>query len=29
MQTYSTIAPINYDISSGKTIWGVQIVMQF
>ena len=29
MQTYSTIAPISYDFSSGKTIWGVQLVMQF
>ena len=29
IQTYSTIAPISYDISSGKTIWGMQIVLQF
>jgi len=29
MQTYSAIAPIDYDFRSGKTIWGLQIVMQF
>lgn len=29
IQTYSTIAPISYDFSSGKTIWGVQLAMQF
>lgn len=29
MQTYSAIAPIDYDFRSGKTIWGLQIVVQF
>jgi hypothetical protein len=29
MQTYSVIAPIEYDFVSGKTIWGVQLVVRF
>lgn len=29
IQTYSAIAPIDYDFSANKTIWGLQIVMQF
>ncbi len=29
MQTYSTIAPIDYDFRSGKTIWGLQVVVVF
>lgn len=29
MQTYSVIAPIDYDFVSGKTIWGVQVVVSF
>ncbi len=29
IQTYSVIAPIDYDFVSGKTIWGVQVVVSF
>ncbi len=29
MQTYSTIAPIDYDFASNKPIWGLQIAIQF
>ncbi len=29
MQTYSAIAPIDYDFRSGKTIWGLQVVVVF
>ncbi len=29
MQTYSAIAPIDYDFRSGKTIWGLQVVVSF
>ncbi len=29
IQTYSTIAPVSYDLSSGKTIWGMQVIVQF
>ena len=29
IQTYSIIAPIDYDFSTGKSIWGLQVVMIF
>lgn len=29
MQTYSTIAPIDYDYGSNKSIWGLQVSIQF
>ncbi len=29
IQTYSTIAPVSYDFSSGKNIWGMQVVVVF
>ena len=29
MQTYSAIAPIDYDLRSGKMIWGMQVVVSF
>jgi len=29
MQIYSSITPIDYDFSSGKTIWGIQMVVRF
>ncbi len=29
MQTYSTIAPIDYDYGSNKPIWGLQVTIQF
>lgn len=29
MQTYSTLAPIDYDYASNKPIWGLQVTLQF